>query len=171
MIRFNSLEELTAYICSILRDPERWLIACVGTELRSDDRAGLEVCRRLESAGVGVRTLLCEHGIENCFHSIVTANKSSIMIIDSAIVPNSEPGAIVAISEDEISDFTPLTTHTIPLTLILEILKRETSLSEIVILGINVKKLDIGFEMSLEVERAVKNLVSAFIACLRTGSR
>jgi len=166
MIRFNSLEELTAYICSALRDPEKWLIACIGTDLRSDDRAGLEVCRRLDSVRIGVKTLVCEYGIENCFHSIVTANKNSIIIIDSAIVPNTEPGTVVAISEDEISDITPLTTHTIPLTLVLEILKKEISLLRIVILGITVKNLDIGLEMSPEVEKAVRDLVSAFMTCL-----
>ena len=171
MMYFNSLEELTTHICSTLTNPEEWLIICIGTDLRSDDRAGLEVCRRLNSIGVGVRTLVCEYGIENCFHSIVTANKDSIMIIDSAIVPSTEPGTIVAINEDEISDFTPLTTHTLPLTLALEILRKKMRLSKIVILGITVKNLDIGLEMSPEVEKAVRDLVSALTTCLQNRLR
>lgn len=168
MMRFDTLKELTTYLCSTLTNPEEWLIACIGTDLRSDDRAGLEVCRRLNSIGVGVRTLICEYGIENCFQDIVAVNKRSIVIIDSAIVPNVKPGTIMVISEDEISDFTPLTTHTIPLTLVLEILKKEMSLLKTVILGIAVKNIDIGFEMSPEVDKAVQDLVSAFIACLRS---
>lgn len=171
MIRFNNLEELITYICSILRNPEKWLIACIGTDLRSDDRAGLEVCRRLDSTEMKVKTLTCEYGIENCFHSIITANKDSIMIIDSAIVPSTEPGTIVAINEDEISDFTPLTTHTLPLTLALEILRKRMRLSKIVILGITVKNLDIGLEMSPEVEKAVRDLVSALTTCLQNRLR
>jgi len=134
------------------------VIACVGSPLRMDDQAGLIVCDKLLENGVDV--VRCEYGLENCVHEITARSPRALLIIDAVYSNKLSPGDIVLVGEDELisEDVFPVTTHNIPLKNILSLLKMEIGLNEVYLLGIMVKSLDIGLEVSMEVSRSIDYL-------------
>ena len=141
-------------------------MVCIGTELRSDDRAGLEVCRKLSELHPRLQTIVCEYGIENCMHDIIALQERSLIMIDAVIVPDLTPGTIVVVDRDEIDTQIPLTTHTIPVSLTLGLIENELGSLDVEVLGIVVQNLEIGLELSPEVKKGVEVIVKAFTACL-----
>jgi len=145
------------------------VIACVGSPLRMDDQAGLIVCDKLLENGVDV--VKCEYGLENCVHEIIARSPRALLIIDAVYSNKLSPGDIVLVDEDQLisEDVSPVTTHNIPLKNILSLLKLETGLSEVYLLGIMVKSLDIGLEVSTEVSRSIdylsKYMVDLYHSC------
>jgi len=144
---------------------ERRLLVCVGTELREDDRVGLEICRAL--AGRGYRVLECEYGLENCFSQLAEMRPGNILIVDAVYHSDSEPGDVVIVSEELMSEDLVLTTHTIPMKLLLETLRREGAVRNAVVLGIRIRRLGVGFTMSEVVASAAEKLVELIEGVLR----
>ncbi len=144
---------------------------CIGTDLRSDDRAGLEVCRSLKDLYPQLQTIICEYGIENCMHDIISLQGRSLILIDAVIVPALAPGTIVVINRDEIDTQIPLTTHTIPVSLILKLIENELGSLDVEVLGIVVQNLEIGLELSPEVKKGVEMLIAAFTTCLASKEK
>ncbi len=145
------------------------LIACVGTELRGDDRAGLEVCRALRKAGFSGTVIECEYGLENCLHVIEDLKPKHILVVDAAILP-SEADFVLA-SPNEVETFVSLSTHSIPLDLITKILKDVMGVESIFILGIAAENLDISLELSDVVVKRIEVLTKAIVeAFLRSVS-
>lgn len=149
--------------CQILKMKllEDFIFVCIGSELRGDDRAALEFCRRLKSVRPS-KIVLCEYGIENCIGELIESGARKIVILDAAIVKDLEPASIVLLNLDEVQDYTPFSTHTLPLPLLLRLLAEELKDVEMVVVGITVSKLDIDVEMSPQIE----NLVSTLASCV-----
>ncbi|MCS7111707.1 MAG: hydrogenase maturation protease [Ignisphaera sp.] len=149
--------------CRVLKAKlvDNFTIVCVGSELRSDDMAALEFCRKLRGIKP-FRVIICEYGVENCIGEIVDNNIKKIVLMDAAIIGGLDPASIVVLDLNEVGDYMPLSTHTLPLPLLLKFIIEELKDVEIVIVGIVVNKLDIDTEMSPQV----RNLISSLVDCL-----
>lgn len=135
-----------------------YVTVCTGSPLRKDDRIGLIVCEELISKGYDV--VLCEYGLENCVTAITEKKPRGLLIIDAVLLRNDPPGTIVLASEDEILEKISLaTTHNIPVSLTLRVLREKLSIGKAYVLGINVEDLGFGLEVSDKVLRAGKLLV------------
>ncbi len=149
--------------CYILKKKilEGFTVVCIGSELRSDDRAAIELCKELESSKL-IKTLICEYGIENCIGEILEDGIKKIVLIDAAIASGLDPASIIILNINEVQNYMPYSTHALPLPLLLKLIMEELKDVEIVIMGIVVSKLDIGLEMNPQI----KNLISSLINCL-----
>ncbi len=147
--------------CTLMRTllESKYVFACIGTYIRSDDASALELCSNLIHEYPN-SIVLCEHGLENCIGSIVELNARKIVIIDSILVENIPIGSIILFNEDEISEAYILSTHSLPITVSISILRNilGTDIS-IVFLGIVIKNIDIGFNMSSEIKNVIENIV------------
>ncbi len=128
-----------------------YIVACIGSPLRGDDRIGLLI---YDLVGKDTRIIKCEYGLETCITDIVKAGAKGLIIIDAVkvVANNLKPGDIVIASIDEIHDsVVSVSTHNIPLKLTLEILKSESEIRDIVIIGIVVEKTDISLNITPKV--------------------
>lgn len=143
---------------------EGFALICIGSELRSDDRVAIDLCKSLKTSSNSkqFKILICEYGIENCIGDIIENNIKRMVLIDAAIINGLSPATIVLLNMNEIQEYIPYSTHTLPLPLLLKLLIEELKDVEIVIIGIVVNELDIGLELSPQI----KNLISSLASCL-----
>ncbi|PUA33894.1 MAG: hypothetical protein B7O98_00275 [Zestosphaera tikiterensis] len=138
-------------------------IVCLGTELRSDDKVGLLFCDFLASLGFErSRLIKCEFGLENCLNELIENKVSKALIVDAAIF-TSEELHYAFVGLEDIKDFKLATTHSIPLSHVINILRSEGLLNEILILGIAAKNLDVGEEITPEVLKTSEELAHLII--------
>lgn len=133
-------------------------IVCLGSELRSDDRLGLVICDELMKKGI--KSIKCIYGLENCISDIVNEKLENILLIDGVVVQNYRPGDIILIyGIDEVKDYTLTTTHTIPINLSINYLRKMGLAKNIVILGIVVENIGVGLEISDRVRKSIELVV------------
>lgn len=151
-------------ICSVIDDlrSRGFAIVCLGTYIRSDDRASLDLCEKLIDMGLEIPVIICEHGIENCSHTIIEMNIKRLAIFDAAILDRHVDGIVVVSVEELDEEPIALSTHSIPLGKALKYIDKELGGIEVIIVGIPVKNLDIGLEVSSEVEALVQSIAQCF---------
>jgi hydrogenase 3 maturation protease len=155
-------------VCNELKEKlsKGFALVCIGSDLRGDDRAALELCRMLTNLNTfKFKIILCEYGIENCIGEIIENKIKRIILIDAAIANNINPASIIKIDIDEIQEYIPYSTHTLPLPLLLRFLIEEFKDLEIAIIGIVVEKMDI----ELELSPSIKNLITSLANCITEG--
>ena len=158
-------------LCSILPPQSRsFLVLGVGSPLRSDDRVGLVFCDYLLEEGINC--VKCEYGVENCMDIIANTKPETLIIVDAALFNGGKPGDVVIVSEDALADSVlPVSTHSMPLQLLLKVLKDHGDVKEIFIIGIYPKLLDVGEDLSREVLSAAKSLAREIKKCLEEERR
>jgi len=153
-----------------LSNVSKILIVGVGSLLRSDDAIGVYVAKKLKRL-IGrsniVKVLVCEGGVENAIHLIKFYKPSHMIIIDAIYISNEEPGTIYVLNADEIRDEILVSTHHIPIKLLLRYLSTLLNVKAILI-GIQVKSLDFNIGMSDEVKAAGKYLLKLLVNVLRS---
>ncbi len=147
-----------------------YIVACTGSPLRGDDRIGLVICEKL--LGRGFPVVLCEYGLESCLGEIIERNPRGLIIIDAVYLEGACPGEVVwATLNDVARQGGIVTTHNIPLHITISVLKKNTRIEEVFILGVNISNLDYGLEISEEVlesgEMLVELLSSVYGECAR----
>ena len=149
------IEELTKFF----KGAKRVVIVGVGSELRGDDAAGLEVVRRLKRILTSRRVMLVEGGAapENFTTKIKRFNPTHIVFIDAADI-GGEPGSVTLIAPERIvgSAFT----HRLPLSFLADYLKTQIN-ARILVIGIQPENLKFSDKISQRVEKAIKELESA----------
>ena len=166
----NNLEgEVTKIICG-----DSTLIACIGTELRRDDRAGLEVCRKLKERGLTerIRIIECEFGLETCVDKVSEELPRRLIVVDAVLTTEGSKAGeiIVARLEDVIDDFLA-TTHNVPLNMMVKYLRALGCCEDVYVLGIVAKNLDFGEGISPEVMAGVEKLVNTLTEALSSCSK
>jgi len=143
-----------------------YAIACVGNELRADDRAGLEVCRALASRGYSV--IECVGGLEMCTHTIAESGCRGLIVVDAAIIHGAD---IALCSVDEVEEYLPLSTHSIPLNLVVKYLQQYCGIEGAVVLGIKVEDLGFSETMSEPTRRRVEKVIELLLEALERAHR
>jgi len=150
--------------CNIFKG--NFLIVGVGSPLRSDDQAGLILCDILNQNGVDC--VKCEYGLENCVDIVVEKSPEKLVVIDTAIFNGGHPGEVIFLNNIESLDSTYLlTTHSIPLGLLLNAIRDLSSLREIYVIGIYPRNLEVGLEVSSEVTRSLHVLAENIVKCFK----
>jgi hydrogenase 3 maturation protease len=145
----------------------RLAVLGVGSELRSDDVAGLLVARRLKARLGRRRDLLFVEGgtaPENFTGEILGFEASHLVVVDCAELAL-EPGAIRLVPPEEIKGLSS-STHSLPLSIIISYLERHHP-CQVLVIGIQPKGLAFDGRPSKEALRAADRVYRALLSSAR----
>lgn len=95
-----------------LTNSDRVVIAGIGNPIRRDDFVGTKIVQNLEGKlSKRVSLLECETVPENFLQEIVDFAPSHVLLIDAAML-GTKPGDAQLLSEKDIMNFPPISTHT-----------------------------------------------------------
>jgi len=151
---------------------EKWLegarlfiVLGIGNELRGDDAAGLLTARMLKRFNSDrFEAVECGVSIESCIDYAFEKKPSHLLIIDAFT-----HRGLALLDPEDLESHIPVSTHTIPLPLIIDALGKplETSVK---ILGIGVENLEFGTSISRECFKTVEEISKVIIdVASRTG--
>lgn len=152
-------------------DLEGWLRGCsrlvilgVGNPLRGDDALGIELLKKLRGK-VPRRVKLIDGGVapENFVGRIRAFKPSHVLIVDAARF-GGEPGEARLIMPEQIAGIA-ISTHAMPLYVLAELISEGMDV-KVALLGVEPKILDLGDEISPEIEDAIKNYASLLLSVL-----
>jgi len=154
-------------LSSFLKGATRVAVVGIGSELRADDAAGIEVVRRLQKRLASPKVMLIDAGIvpENFLGSIKRFKPSHILLIDATDFGD-ELGSVMLAEPDAIVG-KPLSTHRLPLSILASYLRNQTR-ARIALLGIQPKDANLGGQMSNRVKLAVIEVSTALSKVLRS---
>jgi hydrogenase 3 maturation protease len=92
-------------------------------------------------------------------------NPTHVLLIDAAYL-GVKPGKIKLVKPEKIINFSPITSHTLPLRVFCEFIKKTTK-AKIALLLIEPKNTDFGEELSLEVQEALVKIVNSLLKLLK----
>jgi len=151
-----------------LKGASRVALLAVGSDLRSDDAAGLLVADYLKGlscpSSSRLRIFLGQTAPENLTGQIKKYKPTHLVAVDAADLSLS-PGKISVLSLEDAVGGTSFCTHNLPLTIMLRYLANSLS-CEIVILGIQPRSVEFNKPPSAAVDRAAKRLASAIHSVL-----
>ena len=132
----------------------------VGNELKADDGIGISVAKELQKDLEGKDTLVIPADVpENYIQPIAKFKPEILVLVDTADFQG-KAGEVRAIRDDEMSKvFT--STHSVPLILFIEAIKKQVPKARTVFIGIQPKTLQFGKPMSPEVKRAGRTAADA----------
>jgi hydrogenase 3 maturation protease len=148
----------------------RIAIVGIGNTFRSDDAAGVLAARTLMKSRLlpDPKTVLvmdAGHAPENTTGDLRNFMPDIVLLID-AVEMGESPGAIRWVEMDEIEGMSA-STHSLPLSMLASYLNWELK-CEVTLLGIQLKSNDVGETVSLDVLRAVNEIVSEVIEAIST---
>lgn len=146
------------------------VLLTVGNGMMGDDGAGVLLAQMLRDAPLEDWAALNGGSApENVLHRIREMDASRVLVVDAADM-DLEPGAIRRIHADKLDDPFLMTTHTLPLTFLIESLRE--FVPQVELLGIQPNIVAFGLPMSDVVRAAVgqvyadlKNGVTDWDAC------
>ncbi len=154
------------------------LVVCLGSVFYRDDRAGLEVCRRLQEHGYRNNIVMCDMGFERCLGEMLKRGFNILIIVD-AVVPFGElkPGDIVFVEgfeniNESLVKRNVVNTHKLSLDIVLDFIRSIKGDFKPIFIGICIKDLSICDEefeeckLSFEVEESVNKIVNFLIDLL-----
>lgn len=129
------------------------LVLTVGNPMMGDDAAGPLLAQALLGSPVdGWDVLDGGSAPENCLHQIREMAPEHILVVDAADM-DLAPGEIRLIHEDKLDDPFLMTTHTLPLSYLIQSLRESTP--RVDLLGIQSQVVAFGYPISPEVKQAV----------------
>ncbi|MBA7594136.1 MAG: hydrogenase maturation peptidase HycI [Hadesarchaea archaeon] len=149
-------------LSSFLKGADRVAIVGVGSEMRGDDAAGIEVVRGLRHKLKSSRVLLVEGGVApESFTSTIRRFKPSHVIFIDATDFGAEPGEVI-LAEPEAITGQSISTHTLPLSILAGYLREQTG-AKIILLGIQPARAQMGAEMGEPIKDAVEKVDEALL--------
>jgi len=156
------LEVLGRRVVETIKKGGKVLVMCMGNDMRGDDAFGIIVYDLLAKRGVR-NVLSVGETPENYIGVIQQLNPSLLIVVDALLgVP---PGEIRVLNMQDLEDTPLLSTHSLPLSLIVRLVGIEEK--QVLIVGCGVSKLGLGEEPSEEVTRNARRLAE-FLAGLLT---
>ena len=125
----------------------------VGNGMMGDDGAGVLLAQMLRDAPLADWSVVNGGSApENVLHRIREMDATRVLVVDAADM-DLEPGSIRRINADKLDNPFLMTTHTLPLTFLIESLRE--FVPQVDFLGIQPNIVAFGFPMSEEVRKAV----------------
>ena len=153
-----------------LPNAERIALLGVGSELRSDDAAGLLVAKAVAQSKIAhsafskLKVFLGGTAPENFSGEIKKFNPTQLIIVDSAEL-NQPAGAINLIRPDKIGGVS-FCTHQLPLKIFIDYLLNSLK-CDIIVIGIQPKIIDFGEAVSPQVKKAARAVAQAILDVLK----
>ena len=137
------------------------LLLAVGNTMMGDDAAGSLLARKIQqSPPEGWRALDGGSAPENCLYQIREIAPEQVLVVDAADM-DLTPGEIRLIGMEQIDDPFLITTHTLPLSYLMQSLREFVPRVDLV--GIQPRVVAFGYPVSMEVQQAVEQVYE----CLR----
>jgi len=157
----NVEEELRSW----LNDARRVVVAGIGNAIRSDDFVGVKVVSDLQGKVSPTVTLIeCETVPESFVDEIVEIRPTHVLLVDAALM-GLGPGEAHLYEAEEVMNVPSISTHTLPLRVFCEYVKRLTG-AKIALVLIEPKNVDFGEGLSNELEAAANRVEAAILNSL-----
>mgnify|MGYP000412650971 CR=1 FL=1 len=147
------MSDIASIIAKFVENAEKIAILGLGNRLRGDDAAGLLVCEYIKGK-VRADIFLAETAPESYALKLLDGGYSHVIIVDTAI-SNYPPGTIFIVDKNRLLEIT-ITTHSIPITLLVEILEAHNI--NVLIVGISPKYTPLSENISPPVRQAIEKL-------------
>lgn len=162
------MNDVYAYLSERLSGFKRLAILGVGSVLRADDAAGMEIVQRmaerLAPERTDIRCFAGETAPENFSGSIKRYMPTHLLILDAADV-GLMPGEFSDICPADVGGPSFLS-HMLPIKMMVDYLVVETG-AEVTLLGIQYRTLQFDGPMSPEIEQAVEEVCAALEKVIR----
>jgi len=161
----DSSSELRNQLYAWLRGCRRLVVLGIGNPLRGDDAVGLRIIQNLQGK-VPENVLLIECGMvpENYFGKIEEFKPTHVLMVDAAHL-NMEAGASRLISTEEIAG-TALSTHTLPLSFLAEMIKQNIG-AEVMLIGVQPKNIEFREGLSPNLQKASREIADIIMSVLK----
>jgi hydrogenase 3 maturation protease len=152
-------------LLSMLKDARRVAIVGIGSDLRADDAAGVEVVRSLRGHLKSPNVLLIDGGVapENFTSQIKKFRPTHVIMIDATDL-GSKPGTASIVDLNTITG-PSIFSHRLPLSIFADYLRAQDE-TKIILIGIQPANARVGAEMSKEVKKSVDKTSAAIIKSL-----
>ena len=135
------------------------LVLTVGNGMMGDDGAGVLLAQMMRQSPLpGWQVLNGGSAPENILHQVREMTPQRVLLVDAADM-DLPPGEVRRIQDELLDDPFLLTTHTLPLTFLIESLRE--FVPQVELLGIQPDVVAFGFPMSPAVKQAVAQVYSA----------
>lgn len=135
------------------------LVLTVGNGMMGDDGAGALLAQRMKQEPLeNWQVLNGGSAPENVLHQVREMSPERVLLVDAADM-DLPPGSVRRIQEERLTDPFLFTTHTLPLTFLIEALRE--FVSQVEFLGIQPDVVAFGFPMSPPVRNAVEQVYRA----------
>jgi hydrogenase 3 maturation protease len=154
--------DLEVELCTWLKGATSVVVAGIGNAIRSDDYVGVRIVEDLRGrSSEKVRLIECETVPESFVDEIVEIRPSHVLLIDAAIL-GLIPGSAHLYDAEEVMNVPSISTHTLPLRVFCEYVKKLTGAS-IALLLIEPKSADFGEGLTPELEDAADRVEAALL--------
>lgn len=133
----------------------KYVLMGVGNDMRGDDAAGVEIARKLAGASDWA-ALDCGTVPEDFTGIVRRENPESVVLVDAAEM-GLAPGENRKIPKEKMGVLC-LTTHNLPLSVLIEYLEEIVGAGNVHLIGIQPNDLRLGAPMSNEVEVSIQKL-------------
>jgi hydrogenase maturation protease HycI len=146
------IQNLKAILKTSLKKAERIAVLGIGSELRSDDAAGLIAAEELEKIkNPKLKVFFGSTAPENLTGEIITYKPTHIIIIDS-VDTDCKPGFILLIKPEDAGGVS-FSSHMLPIKMMVDYMIESLG-CDIIIIGIQPKSLIFGGNISNEVKKS-----------------
>jgi len=142
------------------------LFVCIGNSLRGDDGVGPYIAEKLKSKNIKV--INAGQILENYIDEIISLKPSKIIIIDAAFF-NGKVGEYRILEESKLNSYKLISTHSIPINLLLNIIRQDLLDVKIVILGIQPKNIDYNEQLTPYVKKTADEIVEFILRKNKTN--
>jgi hydrogenase 3 maturation protease len=135
---------------------KRKLVLTVGNLMMGDDAAGPLLARSIGQAPLKEWEVIDGGSApENCLYLIREMSPEQVLVVDAADM-DLKPGEVRLINADELGDPFPMTTHSLPLSYLVQSLREFAP--RVDLLGIQPRVVAFGYPVSPEVRLAVEGI-------------
>jgi hydrogenase 3 maturation protease len=132
------------------------LVLTVGNGMMGDDGAGSLLAQMMTQTPIDEWDILSGGAApENVLHRVREAAPEQVLLVDAADM-DLPPGSIRRIPEDKLDDLFMFTTHTLPLTFLIQALRE--FVPQVELIGIQPEVVAFGYPMSERVREAVSQV-------------
>ena len=181
------MESLKTAVRRNLKGAARVAVLAIGSSLRGDDAAGLQVAdelRRIRTKAraqsrsrlarpssssrhpSAFRIFLGETAPENLTGEIKKFRPTHLVILDAADAAGKRPGSITLIQHDLLRGGSSISTHNMPVNVLVQYLQRSVP-CQVLIVGIQPKSHEYGRPLSAPVKQAARRAAAALAGALR----
>lgn len=149
-----------------LKNAERLVILGIGNKMLGDDGAGVLVAEKLFEAGFPRNLRVIKGGVapENFTGQIVKFRPTHLLLVDAALFKG-KPGTFRLFPAEKISGLT-LSTHRLPLTLLIQYLEHALPRLKIKLLAIKPARVGWGLNPSPTIRSAAKEIARILLESL-----
>ncbi len=135
------------------------VVFTVGTVLRGDDAAGPMLAKMMENDPVAGWDVIDGGQTPEDMIALVRRRQPDVLLLIDAAQLNAEPGTIQVVEEDAVATDFFITTHSLPITFLLQELK--SCSGTVVFLGIQPAQMEFMEPLTPEVHKAVEFIYRA----------